>query len=54
MGTQKKREMFDAEEYAQKMDEMIANLRKRTPVGQRGAFAIDLASPRSHAFAFEK
>ena len=31
MGTQKKREMFDAEEYAQKMDEMIANLRKRTP-----------------------
>ena len=31
MGTQKKRELFDAEEYAQKMDEMIANLRKRTP-----------------------
>ena len=31
MATQKKRELFDAEEYAQKMDEMIANLRKRTP-----------------------
>lgn len=31
MATQKKRELFDAAEYAQKMDEMIANLRKRTP-----------------------
>lgn len=31
MATQKKRELFDAAEYAQKMDDMIANLRKRTP-----------------------
>lgn len=31
MTTQKKRELFDAEEYAKKMDEMIANLRTRTP-----------------------
>lgn len=31
MATQKKRELFDAAEYAQKMDVMIANLRTRTP-----------------------
>ena len=31
MAIQKKRELFDAAEYAQKMDEMIANLRTRTP-----------------------
>ncbi len=31
MATQKKRELFDAAEYAQKMDAMIANLRTRTP-----------------------
>ena len=31
MATNKKRELFDAEEYSQKMDEMIKNLRRRKP-----------------------
>ena len=50
MGTQKKRELFDAAEYAQKMDEMIANLRTRTPgepVGKVGK--NDILSMRREA-----
>ena len=50
MATQKKRELFDAAEYAQKMDEMIANLRTRTPgepVGKVGK--NDILSMRREA-----